>query len=75
MNLTEMFAIFGIFVVMWWIGRRLVRAIERYDLMKNQCKSHEIAHREPVRRRRSTDRVTVAVQSRAGPRARASGSR
>ena len=75
MNLTEMFAIFGIFVVMWWIGRRLVRAIERYDLMKYQCKSLAIARREPARRRRSANRVTGAVQSRADPRARASGSR
>jgi len=55
MNVTEFFAVFGIFVVMWWIGRRVAQAMDRYELMKRQCKTGAVERRnaagEPRKRR------------------------
>jgi hypothetical protein len=77
MNLTEILAIFGVFVVMWWVGRRAAHALDRYELMKDQrkAKTEAIERRDAISRRRNSDRPRVAMESHARPSARASGSR
>ena len=75
MNIAEIVSIFGIFVVVWWIGRRAADAFDRYELMKDQRKTKENGRLEAVRRRGITDRGGAAMQPGARPPARASGSR
>jgi len=48
MNVTEFFAVVGILVVMWWIGRRVAQAMDRYELMKRQCAAKATERREPT---------------------------
>ena len=36
MSIAEFFAILGIFVIVWWIGRKVAQALDRYELMKGQ---------------------------------------
>ena len=36
MTIAEFFAILGIFVIVWWIGRKVAQALDRYELMKGQ---------------------------------------
>ena len=45
MTVTEFFAVFGIFAIMWWIGRRVAQALDRYELMKRQCKTGAVERR------------------------------
>lgn len=73
MNIAEIVSIFGIFVVVWWVGRKAADAFERYELMKDQRKTDGHGRLDTVGRRRNTDRVRAAGHSR--PAARAGGSR
>ena len=77
MNIAEIVSIFGIFVVVWWIGRRAADAFERYELMKDQRNTDRSGRLDAVGRRRNadTDRVRAAMQSRPPARAMTSSSR
>ena len=75
MNIAEIVSIFGIFVVVWWIGRRAASAFERYELMKDQRKTDRSGRVDAMGRRRSTDTDRVRATMQSGPPARASGSR
>ena len=66
MNVTEFFAVFGILVIMWWIGRRVAQALDRYELMKRQCET-KIEARER-RERRSEPRTTHTARYAVHPR-------
>ena len=71
MNIAGIVSIFGIFVAVWWVGRRMANAFDRYELMKDQRNTKEGA----VGRRRNTDTIRRAVPPGVRPAARASGSR
>ncbi len=52
--------IFGIFVIIWWIGRRLAQAFDRYELMKEQRKNDGNGRRNaggPAEERRHAARI------------------
>ena len=56
MNAAEFFAAFGIFVSIWWIGRRVAHALDRYELMKEQRRKIEgNGHRDKMGRQRNTE--------------------
>ena len=57
MNAAEFFAVFGIFVGIWWIGRSAAQALDRYELMKAQRrKIEENGHRDGMGQPRNTER-------------------
>jgi len=64
MNAAGVLAIFGIFVIVWWVGRRVAQALDRYELMKNQRKRQGNGHLDTTSRSRA-DRVRVRVHPRA----------
>ena len=57
MNAAEIFGLFGIFVIVWWIGRRLGHALDRYELMKEQRKNDGTGRRNAVGRPRNARRA------------------
>jgi len=64
MNVTEFFAVVGILIVMWWIGRRVAQAMDRYELMKRQCAGKQIERREPAGQPRKNPSLSYPVHPR-----------
>jgi len=64
MNAAEIFGIFGIFVIIWWVGRRLAQAFDRYELMKEQRKHDGNGRRNPVGRSRNADLLRASARPR-----------
>jgi len=50
MSIAEFFAILGIFVVVWWIGRKVAQALDQYELMKGQRRNDRGGPRGGMRR-------------------------
>jgi hypothetical protein len=59
MNFAEFFAVCGIFAIVWWICRTVARALDRYELMKEQRKHNGNRRRDGMDQRRNTERLPV----------------
>ena len=65
MNAAEIFGIFGIFVIIWWIGRRVAQAFDRYELMKEQRENDGNGRRNAVvGRPRNADMLHASARPR-----------
>jgi hypothetical protein len=64
MNAAEIFGLFGIFVIIWWIGRRVGDALDRYELMKEQRNNDGNGRRNAVGRPRNADVLRAPARPR-----------